>query len=73
MRNRAATQLGVPLATIRKQLTYNRDVDGMARMAAESADQYIRGERNFAQKVPVAVELVTQENIDNYVAYGREE
>jgi len=45
----------------------------MARMAAESADQYIRGERNFAQKVPVAVELVTQENIDNYIAYGRDE
>jgi ribose transport system substrate-binding protein len=45
----------------------------MARMAAESADQYIRGKTDFPQKIPVAVELVTQENIDNYVAYGRDE
>jgi ribose transport system substrate-binding protein len=45
----------------------------MARMAAESADQYIQGKRDFPQKVPVAVELVTQENIDKYTAYGRDE
>jgi ribose transport system substrate-binding protein len=45
----------------------------MARMAAESADQYTQGERDFPQKVPVAVELVTQENIDKYTAYGRDE
>jgi ribose transport system substrate-binding protein len=45
----------------------------MARMAAESADQYIKGKRDFVQKVPVAVELVTQENIDEYAAYGRSE
>jgi ribose transport system substrate-binding protein len=45
----------------------------MARMAAESADEYIKGRRDFPQKVPVAVELVTQENIDKYVAYGRNE
>ena len=43
----------------------------MARMAAESADQYIQGQRDFHQKVPVAVELVTQENIEKYTAYGR--
>jgi ribose transport system substrate-binding protein len=44
----------------------------MARMAAEQADEYIKGERDFPQKVPVAVELVTQENIEKYTAYGRE-
>jgi len=45
----------------------------MAQMAAESADQYIKGKRDFPQKVPVAVELVTQENIGKYAAYGRNE
>jgi ribose transport system substrate-binding protein len=44
----------------------------MARMAAEQADEYIKGKRDFPQKVPVAVELVTQENIDKYTAYGRQ-
>jgi ribose transport system substrate-binding protein len=45
----------------------------MAKTAAEWADQYIRGERSFPQKVPVAVELVTQENIAKYEPYGRKE
>jgi ribose transport system substrate-binding protein len=44
----------------------------MARMAAEQADEYLKGKRDFKQKVPVAVELVTQENIAKYTAYGRE-
>ncbi|MHC4556091.1 MAG: substrate-binding domain-containing protein [Planctomycetota bacterium] len=44
----------------------------MARMAAEQADEYIKGRRGFPQKVPVAVELVTQENIAKYTAYGRQ-
>lgn len=44
----------------------------MARMAAEQADEYIKGKRDFPQKVPVAVELVTQENIAKYTAYGRQ-
>jgi ribose transport system substrate-binding protein len=43
----------------------------MAQTAAEYADQYIKGKRDFPQKVPVAVELVTQENIAKYTAYGR--
>ncbi len=43
----------------------------MAQTAAEYADQYLQGKRDFPQKVPVAVELVTQENIDKYAAYGR--
>jgi ABC-type sugar transport system substrate-binding protein len=45
----------------------------MAKTAAEWADQYIRGERGFPQKVPVAVELVTRENVDKYVPYGKKE
>ncbi len=45
----------------------------MARMAAESADAYLKGKRDLPQKVPVAVELVTRENIAKYTAYGRNE
>jgi ABC-type sugar transport system substrate-binding protein len=45
----------------------------MAKMAAEFADQYLQGKRDFPQKVPVAVELVTGENIDKFTAYGRNE
>ena len=44
----------------------------MAKTTAEWADQYLRGERSFPQKVPVAVELVTQENISKYTAYGKQ-
>jgi ribose transport system substrate-binding protein len=44
----------------------------MTRMAAEQADKYLKGKKDFKQKVPVAVELVTQENIAKYTAYGRE-
>lgn len=43
----------------------------MARQAAEFADQYIKGKRDFAQKIPVAVELVTAENVSRYADYGR--
>ena len=43
----------------------------MAKTAAEQADAYINGQRDFEQKIPVAVELVTQENIDQYTGYGR--
>jgi ABC-type sugar transport system substrate-binding protein len=43
----------------------------MARTAAESADRYIQGERQFPQKIPVAVELVTQDNVAKYGDYGR--
>ena len=43
----------------------------MARMASEQADEYIKGRRDFPQKVPVAVELVTEENVAKYTAYGR--
>lgn len=43
----------------------------MARTAAESADAYINGQRDFPQKTPVAVELVTQDNVSNFGDYGR--
>jgi len=43
----------------------------MARTAAEQADTYIKGKRDFEQKIPVAVELVNQENIEKYAAYGK--
>ena len=43
----------------------------MAQKAAESADEYLKGRRDFPQKVPVAVELVTQENVHQYGDFGR--
>ncbi len=44
----------------------------MANTAAEYVDAYFNGKRDFAQKVPVAVELVHQENVTDYVAFGDE-
>jgi len=44
----------------------------MARTAAEDADRYIKGdERNFPQKSPVGVELVTIDNVAKFGDYGR--
>lgn len=43
----------------------------MARTAAESADRYLKGERNFPQRLPVAVELVTRDNVAKYSDHGR--
>lgn len=44
----------------------------MARKAAEFADQWIReGKRDFQQKIPVGVELVTPETVNDYDDYGR--
>jgi ribose transport system substrate-binding protein len=43
----------------------------MARTAAEDADKYIKGERNFPQKAPVDVELVTKDNVSKFGDYGR--
>lgn len=43
----------------------------MAETAAQYADEYIKGRRDFPQKVPVAVELVTVKNINDYIAYGK--
>lgn len=44
----------------------------MARTAAEAAHAYIaEGKRDFPQKTPVAVELVTRDNVGKFGDYGR--
>ncbi len=43
----------------------------MAQQSAEFADQYIKGKRDFAQKIPVPVEIVTKENVSKYGDYGK--
>lgn len=43
----------------------------MASKSAEFADEYLKGKRDFPQKVPVPVELVTQENVAKYGNYGK--
>ena len=43
----------------------------MARQAAEYADSYVKGKRDFAQKIPVPVELVTPQNVGKYGDYGK--
>jgi len=42
----------------------------MARTAAEYADEWIKGKRDFPQKLPIAVELVTVKNVHDYGDYG---
>lgn len=42
----------------------------MARTAVDFADEWLKGKRDFQQKVPVAVELVTAANVGNYSDYG---
>jgi ABC-type sugar transport system substrate-binding protein len=43
----------------------------MARLSAEYADEYLKGKRDFPQKVPIAVELVTKDNVSKYGDYGK--
>ena len=43
----------------------------MAKTAAESADEYIKGKRDFPKKIPVAVELVNRDTVKNFGEYGR--
>jgi ribose transport system substrate-binding protein len=45
----------------------------MAETAADYADEWLQGKRDFPQKVPVAVELVTKENVHDYGDYGLKE
>lgn len=45
----------------------------MAYTAATFADEYFKGRRDFPKKMPVAVEMVTKENIRDYTAYGKKE
>jgi ribose transport system substrate-binding protein len=42
----------------------------MARTGVEFADAWLKGKRDFPQKVPVAVELVTAANVRDYGNYG---
>jgi len=43
----------------------------MATTAADYADEYFKGKRDFPKKMPVAVELVTQQNVNDYAGYGK--
>jgi len=43
----------------------------MAEKAAEFADEYYKGKRDFPEKIPVAVELVTVKNVDAYMGFGK--
>jgi ABC-type sugar transport system substrate-binding protein len=45
----------------------------MAETAANFADAYFKGKKDFPKKMPVAVELVRKDNIANYAAYGKKE
>lgn len=45
----------------------------MAQTAANYADEYFKGKKDFPKKMPVAVELVTQKNVGNYMGYGKKE
>lgn len=45
----------------------------MARQAAEFADEWLAGKRDFPQKTFVDVELVTPENVDQYGDFGLRE
>jgi ribose transport system substrate-binding protein len=43
----------------------------MAQTAAIYADEYFKGKRDFPRKIPVSVELVSQKNVNNYIAFGK--
>jgi ribose transport system substrate-binding protein len=45
----------------------------MAKTAAENADKYIKGDHNLPQKIPVAVDLVTKENVAKFGDYGKKD
>lgn len=46
----------------------------MAKTSAEYAHEYLaNGKRDFDQKIPVNVDLVSQENIDDFAGYGKKE
>src|SRR5689334_15769375 len=45
----------------------------MAQTAAIDADEYFKGKRDFPKKMPVAVELVTQANVNDYMGYGKKD
>jgi transcription-repair coupling factor (superfamily II helicase) len=62
-----------PLPEPARNLMFQLRIKVMAQKAAEFADEYIKGKRDFQQKIPVKVELVTPENVGKYGDYGRKE
>jgi len=45
----------------------------IAELAATYADEFFKGKNDFPKKLPIPVEVVTTENIDKYIAYGKKE
>jgi ABC-type sugar transport system substrate-binding protein len=45
----------------------------IAELAATYADSYFKGKTDFPRKLPIPVEVVTSENIDKYIAYGKKD
>lgn len=45
----------------------------MAKQSAEFADEYLKGRKDFPQKIPVDVELVTPDNVEDYANFGLKE
>ena len=45
----------------------------MAKTAAQLADEYIKGKRDFVKRLPVDVELVYSGNVQHYAAYGEKQ
>lgn len=45
----------------------------MAQTAANLAHEYLNGKKDIEKKMPIAVQIVTQDNIDNFEAYGSDE
>ena len=43
----------------------------IAELAATDADEYFKGKRDFPGKLPIPVDVVDQQNIDKYTAYGK--
>lgn len=43
----------------------------MARKSAEMAHKYLNGDKDFDAKIPVEVDLVTQENVKQFQAFGK--
>jgi ABC-type sugar transport system substrate-binding protein len=43
----------------------------MAQTAADYADEYFKGKRDFPKKIQVAAEMVNSADINDYVAYGK--
>jgi ABC-type sugar transport system substrate-binding protein len=45
----------------------------IAELAATEADEYFKGKRDFPKKLPIPVEVVSSENIDQFTGYGKKQ